>query len=83
MVESRVGRGLRVSEGGRPGGGGGGGGGGTGIDALKFQFTVKAKSISDGQNQKGELDGREGDGEGSLSEYQLLSFILLLTLLLI
>lgn len=82
MVECRVGRGLRVSE---AGGGGGGGrwAGERGIDALKFQSVVTAKSISDGQNQKGELDRREGGGEEDLSEYSLLSFKLLLTLLLI
>lgn len=78
MVECRVGRGLRVSEAEV-----GGGEGGRGIDALKFQSVVNAKSISDGQNQKGELDRREGGGEEDLSEYPLLSFKLLLTLLLI
>lgn len=58
-------------------------GGGGGIDALKFQSVVNAKSISDGQNQKRELDRREGGGEEDLSENRRLSFKLLLTLLLI
>lgn len=43
---------------------GGHGLGGVGIDALKFQSVVNAKSISDGQNQKGELDRREGGWGG-------------------